>query len=96
LTCPPSTLNIDPVMNTTTKYNTIDEAWEAGNKWVESTNRFEMLDFLTEIASPEFRDTLLIEVTKFMSDKTFAEFFNHLRRNYGVVTPQELDFNMNN
>jgi hypothetical protein len=55
-----------------------------------------MLDFLTETASPEFRDTLLTEVVKFMSDKDFAEFFGHLRRNWGVLTPMELDFNMNN
>lgn len=83
-------------MNTTTEYNTIDEAYDAGNEWVKTSNRHEMLDFLTETASPEFRDTLLTEVVKFMSDKDFADLFNHLRRNYGVLTPQELDFNMNN
>jgi hypothetical protein len=83
-------------MTTTTEYNTIDEAWEAGNEWVKTSNRHEMLDFLTETASTEFRDTLLTEVVKFMSDKDFAEFFNHLRRNWGVLTPMELDFNMNN
>ena len=79
-------------MSTTTEYNTIDEAWEAGNEWVNSTNRFEMLDFLTETASPEFRDTLLTEMVKYMSDKDFAQFFNHLRRNYGVITPQEIAY----
>ena len=80
----------------TTTYNTIDEAWEAGNNWVKSTSRNEVLDFLTETASLEFRDTLLTEMVKYMSAKDFADFFNHLRRNYGVLTPQELDFNMNN
>jgi hypothetical protein len=83
-------------MSTTTEYNTIDEAWEAGNEWVKTSNRHEMLDFLTETASPEFRDTLLTEMVKYMSDKDFADFFNHLRRNWGVLTPQELDYNMNN
>ena len=83
-------------MSTTTEYNTIDEAWEAGNNWVNSTSRHEMLDFLTETASPEFRDNLLNEMVNYMSAKDFADFFNHLRRNYGVLTPQELDFNMNN
>ena len=82
-------------MSTTTEYNTIDEAWEAGNEWVNSTNRFEMLDFLTETASPEFRDTLLTEMVNYMSDKDFAQFFNHLRRNWNVLTPQELDYAMN-
>jgi hypothetical protein len=80
----------------TTEYNTIDEAYDAGNEWVKTSNRHEMLDLLTETASPEFRDTLLTEMVKYMSDKDFADFFNHLRRNYGVLTPQELDFNMNN
>jgi hypothetical protein len=82
-------------MSTTTEYNTIDEAWEAGNEWVKTSNRHEMLDFLTETASPEFRDTLLTEMVKYMSDKDFAQFFNHLRRNWNVLTPQELDYAMN-
>ena len=83
-------------MNTTTEYNTIDEAWEAGNQWVRESDRHEMMDFLMETASPEFKDNLVNEMVKFMSDKDFAEFFSHLRRNWGVLTPQELDFNMNN
>ena len=82
-------------MSTTTEYNTIDEAWEAGNEWVRTSDRHEMLDFLTETASPEFRDTLMTEMVKFIGDKEFASFFNHLRRNYGVMTPQELDYSMN-
>jgi uncharacterized protein YPO0396 len=79
-------------MSTTTEYNTIDEAWEAGNEWVKTSSRHEMLDFLTETASPEFRDTLLTEMVNYMSDKDFAQFFNHLRRNYGVITPQEIAY----
>ena len=82
-------------MSTTTEYNTIDEAWEAGNEWVKTADRHEMLDFLTETASPEFRDTLLTEMVKFMGNHDFAEFFNHLRRNWGVLTPMELDYQMN-
>jgi hypothetical protein len=54
-----------------------------------------MMDFLMETASPEFKDNLVNEMVKFMSDKDFAEFFSHLRRNWGVMTPQELDYAMN-
>jgi hypothetical protein len=49
-----------------------------------------------ETADPEFKDNLINEIVKFMSDKDFAEFFSHIRRNWGVLTPMELDFNMNN
>ena len=83
-------------MSTTTEYNTIDEAWEAGNEWVKTSSRHEMLDFLTETASPEFRDTIITEMVNYMSERDFIGFFNHLRRNYGVMTPQELDYAMNN
>ena len=80
----------------TTTYKDADEAYDAGNEWMKTSNRHEMLDFLMETASPEFKDNLVNEMVKFMSDKDFAEFFSHLRRNWGVLTPQELDFNMNN
>ena len=80
----------------TTTYKDADEAYDAGNEWMKTSNRHEMLDFLMETASPEFKDNLVNEMVKFMSDKDFADLFNHLRRNYGVLTPQELDFNMNN
>ena len=79
----------------TTQYKDADEAWEAGNEWVKSTSRHEMLDFLTETASIEFRDNLLNEMVNYIGDKDFAEFFNHLRRNHGILTPQEMDFEMN-
>jgi hypothetical protein len=95
LTCPPTNLNIDPVMNTTTEYKTHDEAWEAGNAWVRDTDRFEKLDFLMETASPEFKDNLVNELVKFMGQDDFNEFFNHLRRNWGINTPQELEYEMN-
>jgi len=78
--------------NTTTEYNNINEAWEAGNEWVKTTDRYVMLDFLTKTASPEFKDTLLAEIVHFMNDKDFAKFFNHLRSEYGVMTPQEFDY----
>jgi hypothetical protein len=80
----------------TTTYKSADEAWEAGNQWIQDTRRWEKLDYLMETATPEFKDNLVNEMVKFMSDKDFAEFFSHLRRNWGVLTPQELDFNMNN
>ena len=83
--------------NTTyiTEQDAANAAWEAGNEWVRTSDRHEMLDFLTENASPEFRDTMLTEMVNYMGDKDFAEFFNHLRRNWGILTPQELDHRMN-
>lgn len=81
-------------MNNTTTYKDADEAWEAGNKWVQATNRWDKLDYLTETA-PELQESLVNEMAKFMGEESFNEFFTHLRRNWDVKTPQELDYAMN-
>ena len=79
---------------TNTTYQTRDEAWEAGNEWVRESDRWEKLDLLMETASPEFKDNLLNELVKFMGQHDFNEFFNHLRRNWGILTPQEMQYDM--
>ena len=93
-----SNLNLDSntVMNTTTEYKDADEAWEAGNEWVRQSDRWEKLDYLKETCSTEFlEENLLHEVVKFMGEHEFRAFFEHLRRNWGIKTPQELDYEMN-
>ena len=85
-------------MNTTTEYKDADAAWEAGNEWIRQSDRWEKLDFLQEtcVGTDIFdKDTLLHEVVKFMGQDDFNEFFNHLRRNWDIKTPQELDYAMN-
>ena len=83
-------------MNTTTTYKDADEAWEAGNDWVRESDCWEKLDYLKETCSKEFlEETLLHQIVKFMSQDDFDEFFNHLRRNWDIRTPQELDYDMN-
>ena len=79
----------------TTTYKDTDEAWEAGNEWVRTSDRWEKLDFLMETASPEFKDQLVQEMVMWMGEDDYNEFFNHLRRNWGVRTPQELEYDMN-
>jgi len=83
-------------MNTTTTYKDADEAYDAGTEWVDSTDRHEKLDFIMETASVEFKDTFLNEIVQWMGEDDFSEFFKHLRRNWDIKTPQELDFDMNN
>ena len=80
-------------MNTT--YKDADEAWEAGNEWIRQSDRWEKLDYLMETASPEFKDNIVNEMVRWMGQDDFNEFFNHLRRNWDIKTPQELDFEMN-
>jgi hypothetical protein len=80
---------------TNTTYQTRDEAWEAGNEWVRESDRWEKLDLLMETASPEFKDNLVNELVKFMGQHDFNEFFNHLRRNWGMLTPQEMEYEAN-
>jgi hypothetical protein len=78
----------------TTEYKDADETWEAGNKWVQATSRWDKLHYLTETA-PELQESLVNEMARFMSEESFNEFFTHLRRNWDVKTPQELDYAMN-
>ena len=80
-------------MNTT--YKDADEAWEAGNEWIRQSDRWEKLDYLMETASPEFKDNIVNEMVRWMGQDDFNEFFNHLRRNWDIKTPQELDYDMN-
>ena len=82
--------------NTTTEYKDADEAWEAGNQWVRATRRWDKLEYLEEVCTSDFLErTILHEVVKFMGEDDFNEFFNHLRRNWDIKTPQELDYAMN-
>jgi hypothetical protein len=84
-------------MNTTTEYKDADAAWEAGNNWVRDTDRWDKLEYLKEVTSDDFMDrrALLHEVVKFMREDDFDKFFNHLRRNWDIKTPQEIDYAMN-
>lgn len=80
-------------MNTT--YKSADEAREAGNEWIDTTRRSEKLDYLMETATIEFKDNFLNEIVQWMSEDDFDEFFKHLRRNWDILTPMELDYRMN-
>ena len=81
---------------TNTTYQTQDEAWEAGNEWVRESDRWEKLEYLQETCTMNFVEKdLLHEVVKFMGQDDFNKFFNHLRGNWGINTPQELEYEMN-
>ena len=83
-------------MNTTTEYKDADEAWEAGNEWIRNSDKWEKLDYLKETCATEFmQETLPHELMKFMKESEVNEFFNHLRRNWAIMTPQEMDYDMN-
>jgi hypothetical protein len=97
LICPTINPTMSTVMNTnTTEYNNADEAYDAGQKWIKESDRFEKLDFLMETTSQEFKDNLLNEIARWMGEHDWEEFFNHLVRNWEIKTPQELDYEMNN
>ena len=80
-------------MNNT--YKDENEAHDAGTKWIEQSDRFEKLDYLMETCSIEFKDNFLNEIVQWMGEDDFTEFFKHLCRNWGIKTPQELDYLMN-
>ncbi len=80
-------------MNNT--YKDENEAYNAGSEWIDTANRFEKLDYLMETSSIEFKDNFLNEIVQWMGEEDFSEFFKHLRRNWGTLTPMELDYRMN-
>jgi len=83
-------------MNKTTTYKDADAAWMAGNEWILKSDKWEKLEYLKETCTTEFlQETLPRELMNFMNEFEVAEFFNHLRRNWGIKTPQELDYEMN-
>ena len=82
-------------MNTTTTYKDAEEAYDAGTEWIDSTRRFEKLDYLMETASVEFKDNFLNEIVQWMGEEDFSKFYKHLRRNWEIKTPPEFDYAMN-
>jgi hypothetical protein len=80
-------------MNTTIEYKDENEAWEAGNKWIKQTNKWEKLQYLRDTCSTEFlQQKLLEEVMEYLYEYQFNELFEHLRNNWDIKTPQELDY----
>lgn len=86
---------LNTVMNTTT-YKDADEAWEAGQEWIDKSHRWEKLDYLQETCSKDFLEkTLMDEMVRWMGEDDFSEFFKSLCRHWDLKTPQELDYAMN-
>jgi hypothetical protein len=78
-----------------TTYKDADQAYEAGNEWINESDRFEKLDYIMETASVEFKDNFLNEIVQWMGEEDFSAFFEHIRRNWDFKTPPELDYLMN-
>jgi len=81
-------------MNNT--YNTVEEAYEAGQDWIHKSTRHEKMDFLKESCTADFiENKLMDEMVRWMGEDDFSEFYKHLCRNWGILTEPELDFQMN-
>lgn len=78
-------------------YDNTDAAYEAGQEWIiYKSDRWEKLEFLKETCSPDFLENhLMDEMVRWMVEHDFEEFYKHLCRNWGIVTPQELEYQMN-
>ena len=73
-----------------------NQAWEAGQEWIKQSDRFEKMEYLQETCSSDFLEChLMDEMVKWMGEKDFSEFFQHLCRNWDIKTPQELEHLMN-
>lgn len=73
-----------------------EAAYEAGQEWINKSDRWEKLEFLKETCSSDFLENhLMREMVRWMGEHDFEEFYKHLCRNWGIVTPQELEYQMN-
>jgi hypothetical protein len=94
LTRPTSQPRIITVMNTTT-YKNADEAWEAGQEWIDKSHPWEKLDYLQESCTKDFLENhLMEEMVRWMGEDDFSEFFKTLCRHWEIKTPPELDYAM--
>lgn len=81
----------------TIEYQDADAAWEAGNEWIKYSDKYEKLEFLKDSCTAEFlKEHLLNEIMKYIFEYQFNEIFDHLRRNWEIKTPQELEYAMHN
>lgn len=91
-------------MNTNTNYKESNEtylqnkAWERGQEWIETSNKWEKMEYLKETCSNEFFQecTLLDEMVRWMDDQEFNQFFKKICSHWNILTPPELDYEMNN
>lgn len=73
-----------------------DEAYEAGQRWIYKSDRWEKMEYLKESCSSDFlQNHLMDEMVRWMGEDDFTEFFKHLCRNWDIKTPQELEHLMN-
>jgi hypothetical protein len=73
----------------------VNQAWEAGQEWIEQSDRFEKIEYLHETCSSDFLEGhLMNEMVQWMGEKDFNEFFKHISRNWSIKTPQELEYDM--
>lgn len=75
-------------------YKDADQAYDAGQEWIDETPSHEKLDYIMETASIELKDNLLNEIVQWMGDKDFSEFFRHIHKNWVFLTPPEIDYLM--
>jgi hypothetical protein len=75
---------------------TADQAHEEGQVWISSTSRFQKMEYLLETCSEDFiKNHLLDEMVLHMGEEVFDSFFRKLKQNWGIMTPPELDYEMN-
>lgn len=72
-----------------------NKAWEKGQRWIKTTDRWDKMEFLKMSCSSDFLDYhLMDEMVRWMGEDDFNEFFKHLCKNWEIQTPPELDYAM--
>lgn len=81
--------------HTTTTNDEANQAWEAGQKWIKESDRFEKMEYMQETCCSDFLEChLMDEMVRWMGEEDFDKFFKHLCRNWDIKTPQELEYAM--
>lgn len=72
-----------------------NRAFDKGQKWIKTTGRVEKMEFLKETCSSDFLENQLMnEMVRWMGEDDFNEFFKNLCRNWGIMTPPEMEHAM--
>jgi len=69
-----------------------NRAWDKGQRWIKTSDRFDKMEFLRESSSSDFLNNKLVdEMVNWMGEDDFNEFFKNLCRNWDIKTPPEME-----
>jgi hypothetical protein len=72
-----------------------DKVYEASQKWISESSRFEKVEFLEGTLSTDYKAVLFDELISWVGEDVFDAFFKRYVSLHGILTPPELEFHWN-